>query len=71
VAFSRIREITAALCVVISHYLKADLQKLTPADCSASAPPTGEGRFRRFYEQTVMMPQVVWVKIYDAGMAVI
>ena len=80
--------ITAALCVVISHYLKADLlerewtttadfirtealQNLTPADFAASETPTAEGRFRRFYEHTSMMPQIVRVKIYGAGMAVI
>jgi two-component system sensor histidine kinase HydH len=80
--------ITAALCVVISHYLKEDLlerewtttadfirtealQNLTPADFSAFETPTAEERFRRFYEQALMMPQVVRVKIYDASMAVI
>ena len=47
------------------------LQNLTPADFAAPARPAAQERFRKFYQQTVMMPQVVRVKIYDAGMTVI
>ncbi len=44
---------------------------LTPADFAAPGSKTAQGRFRIFYEQTVIMPEIVRVKIYDAGMKVI
>jgi two-component system sensor histidine kinase HydH len=47
------------------------VQNLTPADFAAPGSPAAQGRFRRFYQQTIMMPQVVRVKIYDASMTVI
>ncbi len=47
------------------------LQNLDPADFAAPTRPATQERFRKFYQQTVMMPQVVRVKIYDASMTVI
>ncbi len=47
------------------------VQNLGPADFAAPGSPAAQERFRRFYQQTVMMPQVVRVKIYDASMTVI
>ena len=47
------------------------VQNLAPADFSAPESPAAQGRFRKFYQQTIMMPQVVRVKIYDASMTVI
>ena len=44
---------------------------LTPADFAAPWSKTAQGRFRIFYEQTVIMPEIVRVKIYDANMAVV
>jgi two-component system sensor histidine kinase HydH len=47
------------------------LQNLAPADFAAPVSPAAQEHFRRFYQQTTMMPQVVRVKIYDATMTVI
>lgn len=46
-------------------------QNLGPADFAAPGSPAAQERFRKFYQQTIMMPQVVRVKIYDASMTVI
>lgn len=46
-------------------------QRLAPSDFAAPWSKTAQGRFRIFYEQTVMMPEIVRVKIYDATMAVV
>jgi len=47
------------------------LQNFVPADFAAPGNPAAQARFRRFYQQTIMMPQVVRVKIYDTSMTVI
>ena len=47
------------------------LQVLTPNDFAAPETPTAQQHFRRFYEQTRMMPEIVRVKVYDAAMRVI
>lgn len=47
------------------------LQGLTAADFAAPETPTAQQHFRVFYEQTVMMPEIVRVKVYDATMRVI
>jgi len=47
------------------------LQHFAPADFAAPMNPATQERFRRFYKETVMMPQVVRVKIYDTSMTVI
>ena len=47
------------------------LQHLAPSDFAAPGSPAAQERFREFFERTVMMPQVVRVKIYDANMTVV
>ncbi|HSB70827.1 MAG TPA: ATP-binding protein [Candidatus Methylomirabilis sp.] len=47
------------------------LQVLAPADFAAPATDAAQTHFERFYQQTVMMPEIVRVKIYDASMAVV
>ncbi len=47
------------------------MQNLTASDFGAPGTKTAQEHFRRFYQQTVMMPHIVRVKIYDATMAVV
>jgi two-component system sensor histidine kinase HydH len=47
------------------------LQNLAPADFHSPGGPGTQEHFRKFYQQTVMMPQVKRVKIYDTSMTVI
>jgi two-component system, NtrC family, sensor histidine kinase HydH len=47
------------------------LQVLTAVDFAAPETPTAQQHFRRFYEETRMMPEIVRVKVYDAAMRVI
>ena len=47
------------------------LQGLTPADFLAPTTPAALVHFEQFYQQTVTMPEIVRVKIYDASMAVV
>lgn len=80
--------ITAALCFVISHYMREDVlqrewrttadfirteawQGLSPSDFTAPESAIAQQHFRRFYEQTVLMPEIIRVKVYDAAMRVI
>jgi signal transduction histidine kinase len=82
-SFVVIALITAALGLLISHYLRQDLldrewrttadfirteasQTLVPTDFAAPAAPEARTRFRRFFDYTLMMPEIVRVKIYDA-----
>jgi signal transduction histidine kinase len=44
---------------------------LSPADFAASWSPAAQDNFREFYRQTVTMPEIVRVKVYDANMAVV
>jgi two-component system, NtrC family, sensor histidine kinase HydH len=44
---------------------------LAPSDFAAPWSSTVQERFRAFFEHTVMMPDVVRIKIYDATMAVV
>ena len=44
---------------------------LGPADFVAPPTPAAAERFRAFYKQTAMLPEIVRVKIYDADMAVV
>ncbi len=46
-------------------------QALTPRDFAAPWTKTAQEHFERFYQRTVMMPEIVRVKIYDATMAVV
>src|SRR5215831_2987852 len=46
-------------------------QVLTSADFAAPGTATAQQHFRHFYDQTVMMPEIVRVKVYDAAMRVI
>ena len=47
------------------------LHHLTPGDLAAPGTPEAQEHFESLYEQTVMMPEIVRVKIYDATMAVV
>jgi two-component system, NtrC family, sensor histidine kinase HydH len=47
------------------------LQVLAAEDFAAPGTATAQQHFRRFYEQTRMMPEIVRVKVYDAAMHVI
>ena len=46
-------------------------QWLSPEDFARPTTPEAQARFRRFYEEAVMMPRIVRVKIYDADARVI
>lgn len=46
-------------------------QALTPRDFAAPSTKAAQEHFERFYQRTVMMPEIVRVKIYDATMAVV
>jgi two-component system sensor histidine kinase HydH len=80
--------ITAALCLIISYYMREDVlqrewrtttdfirteawQGLSPDDFTTPESTTAQRHFRRFYEQAVLMPEIIRVKVYDANMRVI
>lgn len=44
---------------------------LTPADFASPASPTAQRHFQQLYQQTILMPGIVRVKIYDPTMAVV
>ena len=44
---------------------------LTLADFTEPGTPAAQAHFRDFYTQTVLLPEIVRVKIYDADMTVI
>src|SRR5262245_62921215 len=46
-------------------------QLLRPADFVAPSDTASQRNFREFYEQAVMMPEIVRVKVYDARMTVV
>jgi two-component system, NtrC family, sensor histidine kinase HydH len=46
-------------------------QGLSPDDFTTPESATAQQRFRRFYEQAVLMPEIIRVKVYDANMRVI
>jgi len=46
-------------------------QVLAPSDFAAPATATAQEHFERYYQQTVMMPEIVRLKIYDTNTAVI
>lgn len=46
-------------------------QNLTASDFAAPSTDAARARFRKFYDQTVMMPEIIRVKVYDLSMAVI
>ncbi len=57
---------------VTADYIRTEiLYHLTPSDFSAPSTAEAQEHFQTFYEQTVMMPEIVRVKIYDATMAVV
>ena len=47
------------------------VQNLAPSDFAAPDGEAAQARFRRFYEQTVIMPEIVRVKVYDGAKTVI
>ena len=46
-------------------------QNLEPSDFSRPWSAAAQQKFRKFYEQTTMMPEIVRVKVYDSTMTVI
>src|SRR5262245_28629341 len=55
-----------------ADFIRTEAQQvLTAADFGAPGTATAQQHFRDFYEQTVMMPEIVRVKAYDAAMRVI
>jgi len=55
-----------------ADYLRTQiLSALTPADLTVPRADAAQEHFEAFYQQTVKMPEVFRVKIYDAGMTVI
>lgn len=46
-------------------------QRLVPADFAAPMTPSAQAHFEQLYHETVMMPEIVRVKIYDATRAVV
>jgi two-component system, NtrC family, sensor histidine kinase HydH len=47
------------------------LQHLSPADFAGPMAPSAQADFEKLYQQTVAMPEIVRVKIYDATRAVV
>ncbi len=57
---------------ITADYVRTEaFYHLTPSDFTAPASPEAQERFRAFYRQTVTMPEIVRVKIYDANMTVV
>ncbi len=57
---------------VTADFIRTEVfQNLSPEDFEAPRSRTAQEHFERFYEQTVMMPEIVRVKAYDATMAVV
>lgn len=55
-----------------ADYVRTEaLGYLTAEDFEAPATATAQERFRTFYSQTVRMPEIVRVKLYDARMTVV
>jgi two-component system, NtrC family, sensor histidine kinase HydH len=55
-----------------ADYIRTEAsQHLAVTDFSAPTTAAAQERFRTFYQQTAMMPEIVRVKIYDATMTVI
>ena len=55
-----------------ADFIRTEIQQnLSPADFAAPRTEQARERFERFYQQTVMMPEIVRIKIYDADMRVI
>src|SRR5947208_1735259 len=47
------------------------IHNLTPSDFAGPEHPASQARFLEFYLRTVVMPEIVRVKIYDAGKRVV
>jgi signal transduction histidine kinase len=55
-----------------ADYVRTEaLHFLTPEDFAAPMTALAQEHFRYFYQQTVMMPEIVRVKVYDATMTVV
>jgi two-component system, NtrC family, sensor histidine kinase HydH len=57
--------------ITADYILTEARQVLTPTDFALPSTPIAQEQFRKFYEATAMMPEIVRVKIYDATAAVI
>ncbi|HYL79779.1 MAG TPA: ATP-binding protein, partial [Candidatus Acidoferrum sp.] len=47
------------------------MQRLVPPDFSASMTPSAQAHFEQMYRETVMMPEIVRMKIYDTSRTVV
>ena len=57
---------------ITADYIRTEARHyLTPADFALPFSPIAQEHFRDFYEKTVMMPEIVRVKIYDTTAAVV
>jgi two-component system sensor histidine kinase HydH len=57
---------------ITADYVRTEaFYHLTPDDFAAPATRTARDHFEAFYRQTVTMPEIVRVKIYDANMTVV
>jgi signal transduction histidine kinase len=57
---------------ITADWVRAEtLYHLTPEDFAAPTTGQAQGHFRRYYQETIMMPEIVRVKIYDPAMTVI
>jgi hypothetical protein len=55
-----------------ADYIRAEAyNQLTPGDFATPMTSAAQARFETFYRQTVSMPEIVRVKIYDADMTVV
>ena len=55
-----------------ADYVRTEaLQRLHPTDFVTPSDAASQRSFREFYEQAVMMPEIVRVKVYDARMTVV
>jgi two-component system, NtrC family, sensor histidine kinase HydH len=55
-----------------ADFVRTEIQQtLGPADFATPHGDQARARFQHFYQQTVMMPEIVRIKIYDADMRVI
>jgi signal transduction histidine kinase len=57
---------------ITADYIRAEaLYHLTPTDFAAPMTRRAQDRFKKFYEQATMMPEIARVKIYDVTMRIV
>jgi len=71
-SFSLRRDLLEREWTVTADFVRTEAAyHLTPADFMEPGTPVAQAHFRDFYEQTVLLPEIVRVKIYDANMTVV